>query len=97
MLTGFGGRSARFGRYRGGGGSASAGSLTQAEKTGSPCQAPGTGLAWWARGSSKAAATTAKGCAKRNVATRRRPGRDTLADMATLRPVTAAASKPTAL
>ncbi len=35
--------------------------------------------------------------AKRTVATRRRPGRDTLADMATARPVTAAASKPTAL
>jgi hypothetical protein len=44
--------------------------LTQAEKTGSPCQLLGTGLGSWFRGSQKAAATTTKGCAKRTVATR---------------------------
>src|SRR6266581_7567925 len=97
MPIGSGGTFGEVGRYLAGGGSASVGSLTQAEKTGSPCQALGTGLASRARGSSRAAATTAKGCAKRRSATRRQPGRDTLADNLTAKPLTAAASKPTAL
>ena len=45
MLIGPGGTFGEVGRYRGGAGSASAGSLTHAEKTGSPCQVLGTGLA----------------------------------------------------
>ena len=52
------------------GGSASSGSLTRAEKTASPCQPPGAGLGSWFREAWKATATTAKGCAKRTVATR---------------------------
>ena len=57
-------------RLAAGGGSASSGSLTQAEKTGSPCQPLGAGLGSWFRESWQAAAATAKGCAKRAVATR---------------------------
>ena len=55
-------------RLAAGGGSASSGSLTQAEKTESPGQPLGLG---WGHGSRrKAAATTARGYAKRTVATR---------------------------
>jgi len=52
-------------------GSASAGSLIQAENTGSPCQGLDTRWLGGTPRSSLATATTAKGCPKRNVASRR--------------------------
>ena len=55
-------------RLAAGGGSASSGSLTQAEKTESPGQPLGLGS--WFPGVWKAAATMARGCAKRTVAMR---------------------------